>query len=321
MIPYNETYDKIRHHVPLMEWAGMAKTIERIEVLKKDRNAVILAHNYMTPEIYHGVADFVGDSLELAKLAAKSDADVIVQAGVHFMAETSKLLAPDKTVLIPDLEAGCSLSESITATDVRALRKKHPGVPVVVYANTSAEVKAEADITCTSSNAVKIVESLGVPEVMFLPDAYLADWVAKQTKVTIIGWHGTCVVHEQFNARDLQDMRSFTPGLKIIAHPECCPSVLEEADFTGSTAAMINYVKDEKPKDVLMVTECSMSDNISAENPDTNFVRPCNLCPYMKRVTLDGIHDSLRSMQYEIKIDEKVADAARESVQRMVDTK
>jgi quinolinate synthase len=312
-------YERVSTVVPPVEWPAFAPYIKAINELKKERNAVILAHNYMTPEIFHCIADYVGDSLQLAKEAANTDADIIVQCGVHFMAETSKLLSPDKTVLIPDMKAGCSLAESITGADVRALRKTYPGVPVVTYANTTAEVKAECDICCTSSNAVKIVESLGVPRVIFLPDEFLASYVAAQTDVEIISWKGHCEVHERFTAEDLRAARENEPGVKIIAHPECPPEVLAEADYTGSTTGMINYVKDNQPKKVVMVTECSMSDNVAAETPEVEFVRPCNLCPHMKRITLPKILDSLVYLKEEVIIDPDVAMRARASVERMVE--
>ena len=305
--------------LPAIEWPIHAPYIERILALKKKRNAVILAHNYMTPEIFHGVADVVGDSLALAQRAVDTDADVIVLCGVHFMAETAKLLNPEKTVLIPDLEAGCSLADSITAADVRALREQYPGVPVVTYVNTSAEVKAETDVCCTSSNAVDVVESLGVDRVIFLPDEYLAKWVATQTDVEIISWDGHCEVHERFTAEELRGLRTMYPGIQIIAHPECPPEVLGEADFVGSTSAMINHVRTEQPENVAMITECSMSDNVAVELPDVNFIRPCNLCPHMKRITLDKIERSLQNLEHAIEIDPVVADRARLAVERMLE--
>ncbi len=293
---------------------------EEILRLKKERNAVILAHNYQTPEIYNCVADVVGDSLQLAKLAAQSDADVIVQGGVHFMAETSKLLNPDKTVLIPDSKAGCSLAASITGADVRLLRQRYPGVPVVAYVNTSAEVKAEVDICCTSSNALKVVESMGSDRVIFLPDQYLAKNVQAQTKVKIIAWHGACEVHERFTADELMRLRADDPSITLIAHPECPPDVVDVCDFSGSTAAMIDYVKVKRPARVVLVTECSMADNIATEVAGiTQFVRPCNLCPHMKRITLPKILDSLLTMGEEVTIDPALAMRARASVQRMID--
>ncbi len=312
-------YERVSSVVPPVEWPAFAPYIKAINELKKERNAVILAHNYMTPEIFHCISDYVGDSLQLAKEAAKTDADIIVQCGVHFMAETAKLLSPEKTVLIPDMKAGCSLAESITGADVRAMREAYPGVPVVTYANCSAEVKAECDICCTSANAVKIVESLGVPRVIFVPDEYLAKYVASQTDVEIIAWKGRCEVHERFTGDELRAVREIDPGVKIIAHPECPPDVLAEADFTGSTTGMINYVKDNQPKKVVMVTECSMSDNVAAETPGVEFVRPCNLCPHMKRITLPKILDSLVYLKVEITIDPDVAERARASVERMVE--
>jgi quinolinate synthase len=311
-------YEKVRHVVTPMEWAHYAPLIKAINGLKKERNAVILAHNYMTPEIFHCVGDIRGDSLQLAKEAARTTADVIVQAGVHFMAETSKLLNPDKTVLIPDLLAGCSLAASITGDDVRRLREAYPGVPVVTYVNTSADVKAESDICCTSSNAVKVVESLGVPRVLLIPDEYLAKYVQTQTKVEIIAWKGHCEVHERFTPEELEGYRKADPGTRIIAHPECPPDVIKMADFTGSTKAMIDWVKTKRPKKVILVTECSMSSNVAAEAPDVEFVRPCNLCPHMKRISLEAIHDSLLHMQFEVKVDPAVADKARRAVERMV---
>jgi quinolinate synthase len=312
-------YERVKRVVPAAEWPVHAPYVRAINELKKVRNAVVLAHNYQTPEIFHCVADVVGDSLQLAKLAAKSDADVIVQGGVHFMAETSKLLNPNKTVLIPDREAGCSLAESITGADVRALRARYPGVPVVAYVNTSAEVKAETDICCTSSNALKVVESLGSDRVIFLPDRYLAQNVANQTKIKIIAWHGACEVHERFTADEIRAYRDDCDGLEVIAHPECPPDVIAVSDFSGSTAAMIDYVKTHKPKRVLLVTECSMADNVAAESPDVEFVRPCNFCPHMKRITLANILESLVEMRNEVTIDPALATRARASVQRMID--
>lgn len=311
-------YDRVARVIPPVEWPFFAPYVKAINDLKKVRNAVILAHNYQTPEIYNCVADIVGDSLQLAREATKVDADVIVQGGVHFMAETSKLLNPGKTVLIPDLKAGCSLAQSITGADVRLLRQRYPGVPVVAYVNTSAEVKAEVDICCTSSNAVQIVESLGAPEVIFLPDQYLAKFVASQTNVKIIAWHGACEVHERFTGDELRAYRNADPSVKIIAHPECPPDVIAEADFTGSTAHMIDWVKTKRPQRVVMVTECSMADNVAAEAPGVEFVRPCNLCPHMKRITLPKILDSLLHMREEVIIDPAIAERARRSVERMV---
>ncbi len=311
-------YEKVARVIPPIEWPGFAPYIKAINDLKRARNAVVLAHNYMTPEIFHCVADVVGDSLQLAREASKTDAEVIVQGGVHFMAETSKLLNPDKMVLIPDLRAGCSLAASITAADVRALREAYPGVPVVTYVNTSAEVKAECDITCTSSNAVRVVESLGTKRVILIPDEYLAKWVATKTDVEIIAWKGHCEVHERFSGEELRAYREADPGVKIIAHPECDQDVIEEADFTGSTSGMIKWVTDNQPSKVLLVTECSMSDNVAVEAPNVEFVRPCNLCPYMKRITLPKILDSLVFLKEEVTIDPAVAEPARAAVERMI---
>jgi len=307
--------------LPDIEIAVIQPLIAEIEALKKERNAVVLAHNYMTPDIYHGVADLHGDSLALARMATETDADVIVMAGVHFMAETAKILNPAKTVLIPDLRAGCSLAESITGADVRLLRQRYPGVPVVTYVNTSADVKAESDICCTSGNAVAVVESLGTDRVIFLPDQYLGRWVASQTGVEVILWEGSCMVHERFTGEQLRGYRANHPGIRIIAHPECPPDVLKEADFVGSTAGMISWVEKNRPPRVVMVTECSMSDNVAAEVRDVEFVRPCNLCPHMKRITLPGIAESLRHMRHEVKVAPAVAERARAAVTRMLAVK
>ncbi len=311
-------YEKVSSVIPKVEWPAFAPVIKAINELKAKRNAAILAHNYMTPQIFHCVADVVGDSLQLAREAVNVDADVIVQCGVHFMAETSKILNPQKTVLIPDMKAGCSLADSITAADVIQLREAHPGVPIVTYVNTSAEVKAECDICCTSSNAVQVVESLGVDKVLLIPDQYLAKYVATQTDVKILTWKGSCEVHELFTAEELRDYREAEPGVTIIAHPECPPDVIEEADFTGSTGGMIKWVQDNQPKKVLMVTECSMSDNVAVENPGVNFVRPCNLCPHMKLITLDKILHSLVYMTDEVVVDPLVGRRAKQAVERMV---
>ena len=307
--------------LPDVEIAALEPLLIEIEELKRRRNAVILAHNYMTPDIFHGVADIKGDSLALARMAGETDADVIVMAGVHFMAETAKIVNENKTVLIPDLAAGCSLAEGITGADVRLLRERYPGVPVVTYVNTSAEVKAESDICCTSGNAVQVVESLGVPKVIFLPDQYLGRWVATQTDVEIVLWNGSCEVHERFTAEELRGYRSMHPGIQIIAHPECPPDVLAEADFVGSTARMIDWVHTERPRQLVMVTECSMSDNVAAESPETEFIRPCNLCPHMKRITLEGIRDSLRDMKHEVTVPADVAARARVAVERVLEVR
>ena len=286
--------------------------------LKRERNAVILAHNYQTPEIYHCVADLVGDSLALARMAMETSADVIVLAGVHFMAETAKLLNPEKTVLIPDLEAGCSLAESITAEDVRRLRRQYPGVPIVTYVNTSAAVKAESDICCTSGNARKVVESLGVPRVIMLPDEYLARNIAAETKVEIIAWNGHCEVHERFTPHEVRELREAYPGITVLAHPECPPEVVAAADFSGSTAVMADYVAKQQPKRVALLTECSMSDNVAVQNPQVEFIRPCNLCPHMKRITLKNIRRTLEENRHEVTIDPAIAEPARRAVERML---
>jgi quinolinate synthase len=312
-------YARVQGVIPEIEWPVHAPYVARINALKKERNAIVMAHNYQTPEIYHGVADYTGDSLGLAREGAKTDADLIVLCGVHFMAETAKILSPEKTVLIPDMDAGCSLAESITGADIRLLKQRYPGVPVVTYVNTSAEVKAESDVCCTSANAVQIVEALNTDRVIFLPDNFLGRYVAEQTSVEVILWEGTCEVHERFTADELRGYRKGYENLEIIAHPECPPDVLKEADFVGSTAGMIGYVADRRPERVVMVTECSMSDNVAVEFPDVEFVRPCNLCPHMKRITLPKILRSLENLEYEVNVDSDIASRAQEAVQRMLD--
>ena len=316
-----ELYSKVKKFIPEIEWVVHEPLIQKINKLKKEKNAVILAHSYMTPEIYHCVADIVGDSLLLAKESQKAKADTIIMCGVHFMAETAKILNPDIKVLIPDMSAGCSLAESITGADVRLLKEKYPGVPVVSYVNTSADVKAETDICCTSSNAVEIVESLGVDKVIFLPDEYLAKNVAAETNVNIISYHGTCIVHERFTPEEIREYRKNYPGIVVLAHPECPPDVVAEADYTGSTSKMSNYVRDKQPKKVLMVTECSMSDNVAIENPDVEIIKPCNLCPYMKKITLEGIYNSLVNGTDEVKLTKAIMDKARLSITRMIAVK
>lgn len=311
-------YQKVSRVIPEVEWPVHAGVIEEINRLKKEQDVVILAHNYQAPEIYHCVADIVGDSLQLAYEAAATKASTIIMAGVYFMAETSKLLSPDKKVLIPDSGAGCSLAESITGADVRLIREKHPHAPVVTYVNSSADVKAESDICITSSNAVRVVESLGVAEVICLPDEYLAHYIAKNTKVKIISWKGHCEVHERFSAKEILDYRKNFPDAVILAHPECPPDVLDVADFVGSTSKMSQYVSSKKPKRVVMITECSMSDNVSVENPDVEFVRPCNLCPHMKRITLPKILDCLKGGGTEVTIPEAIAPRARLAIERML---
>jgi quinolinate synthase len=316
-------WEKVKDHVTPIEWPAQAELIVEINRLKKKRDAVILAHNYMTPEIFHGVGDYVGDSLGLAKEAARSNAKVIVQAGVHFMAETSKILSPDKTVLIPDLKAGCSLAEAITGADVRLIKQRYPGLPVVTYVNTTADVKAETDICCTSANAVQVVEwaakEWGVDKVILIPDEFLARNVAAQTNIGIIAWKGRCIVHERFTGADIAEMRAAYPGAEILAHPECPEDVLSAADFAGSTAAMTDYVMAKKPKQVVLITECSMASNIKGDVPEVNFIGPCNMCPYMKRITLQNIRDCLLNMEYEVTVPEDMIARAALAVQRMID--
>jgi quinolinate synthase len=318
-LPFPEMYRRVERHVPEFEWPILAEDIAAILELKRARDAVVLAHNYQTPDIFHTVADIVGDSLALAREAARTEAKTIVLAGVHFMAETAKLLNPEKTVLIPDLRAGCSLAESITAADVRLLRARHPGVPVVTYVNTSAAVKAESDICCTSGNAKKVVEALGVPEVIMIPDEYLARNIAAQTRVKIIAWKGHCEVHERFTPDDIRDLRAGHPGIIVLAHPECPPEVVAECDFTGSTAAMIDYVGQKRPPRVVLLTECSMSDNVAVQYPELDFVKPCNLCPHMKRISLGNIRHALETMTHRVTVPETVAGPARRAVERMLE--
>ncbi|MER8586989.1 quinolinate synthase NadA [Mesorhizobium sp. M1338] len=311
-------YERVRRVIPPIEWPAFVDDIEAILALKRERNAIILAHNYQTPEIFHCVADIVGDSLALARTAATIEAQVIVLAGVHFMAETAKLLNPDKTVLIPDLSAGCSLAESITAEDVRLMRQRYPGVPIITYVNTSAEVKAESDICCTSGNAKAVVESLGVLRVIMLPDEYLAQNIAAQTDVQIIAWKGHCEVHERFTPADIRELRESHPGVVVLAHPECPPDVVAEADFSGSTAAMSDYVERQRPPRVVLMTECSMSDNVALAHPEVEFIRPCNLCPHMKRITLANIRTALEQNQHVVTIEPGIAGRARLAVGRML---
>ena len=311
-------YQKVSKVIPEIEWAFHAPLIHKINMLKKEKNAVLLAHNYQTPEIFHGVADIAADSLALAIEAEKTEADIIVLCGVHFMAETAKLMNPYKKVLLPDMNAGCSLASSITGKDVKLLKEKYPGVPVVTYVNTSAEVKAESDICCTSANAVRIVESLGVNKVIFLPDQYLAKYVSTKTKVQIISWIGTCIVHERFSSQEIEDIKKLNPGIVILSHPECPPEVIAASDYTGSTSGMSEYVKKNQPNKVMLVTECSMSDNVQVDNPNVQFIKPCNLCPHMKRITLSNILDCLEKETNEILIPEIISKRARRAVERMI---
>ena len=311
-------YKKISKVIPEIEWAFHAPLIHKINMLKKEKNAVVLAHNYQTPEIFHGVADIAADSLALAIEAKKTNADIIVVCGVHFMAETAKLMNPNKKVLLPDMSAGCSLASSITGKDVRMLKEKYPSVPVVTYVNTSADVKAESDICCTSANAVKVVESLGADKVIFLPDQYMAKYVQTKTKVQIISWVGTCIVHERFSAQEVEDVRKQNPDIVVLAHPECPPEVIAASDFTGSTSGMSNYVKNNQPKKVMLVTECSMSDNVQINNPNVQFIKPCNLCPHMKTITLSKVLECLEKEINEILIPEIISKKAQKAVERMI---
>ncbi|MGI9343727.1 MAG: quinolinate synthase NadA [Gammaproteobacteria bacterium] len=311
-------YERVKHVIPDVEWPIHAPLIAAINELKRERNATLLVHNYQTPEIFYGVGDITGDSLALAQRGAEVNADVIVMCGVRFMAETAKILSPDKTVLLPDMEAGCSLAASITGADVRRLRERYPGVPVVTYVNAYADVRAEADICCTSSNAIKVVESMDSDRVIFVPDGYLGRYVAQHTDVEIILWEGACEVHERFTGAELRGYRRDFPGIHVMAHPECPPDVLAEADFVGSTSGMIKHVGDERPEQVVMVTECSMSDNVAVEYPDVDFIRPCNLCPHMKRITLPKILRTLRELEPEVMVDPDTADRARRSLERML---
>lgn len=312
-------HERVKDRIPEVEWPFYAPLILHINRLKKEKDAVILAHNYQAPQIYHGVADIVGDSLQLAIEATRVKQSVIVQCGVHFMAETSKLLNPTKTVLIPDSRAGCSLASSITPEDVIAMRAQYPGVPVVTYVNTSAAVKAVTDVCCTSSNALDIVNGVEGDTVIMIPDQFLARNTAKKTHKKIITWAGSCEVHETFTADDIAELRHAYPNAKIIAHPECPPEVIDAVDFAGSTAAMINYVKTEKPPKVVMVTECSMSDNVASETTGVDFLRGCNICPHMKRINLENILWSLHTMTEEVTVDAEILEPARAAVQRMID--
>ena len=306
--------------VPLADFARHAPYIRAINRLKADRDAVILAHNYMTPEIYHGVSDMVGDSLQLAIEATRVEAGTIVQCGVHFMAETSKILNPAKTVLIPDVKAGCSLAESITPAGIAEMRTRYPGAPVVSYVNTTAEVKAASDICCTSSNAAHIVAALPEDTIIMTPDQYLAQNVARMVpQKTVVWWAGSCIVHEQYTADDINQFRRLNPDARIIAHPECPPPVIEASDFSGSTSGIIDYVTREKPGKAMLVTECSMASNIADALPEVDFVGPCNMCPYMKKITLEKILWSLHTGTEQVTVDPVIAEKARLAVERMID--
>ena len=313
-----DLYQRVRHVIPDVEWPVHAPLISAINRLKRERKAIILVHNYMTPEIFHGVADYSGDSLGLAQFGERTDAETIVMCGVHFMAETAKILSPRKTVLLPDLKAGCSLASSITAADVGRLRQRHPGVPVVTYVNTSADVKAESDVCCTSANAVQVVESLGAKEVIFIPDQFLGKYVAGKTSVKLILWQGACEVHERFTGPELREFRGMHPGIHVMAHPECPPDVLAEADYVGSTSAMINHVAKLRPRQVAMITECSMAGNVAVEFPEVEFIQPCNLCPHMQRITLPKILRCLETRSPAIDVRPEVARRARQALERML---
>tara|TARA_B100000242_G_scaffold250813_1_gene192424 strand:+ start:35 stop:1030 length:996 start_codon:yes stop_codon:yes gene_type:complete len=314
-----EIYNKLKKSIPDLEWPVLAPYIFEINKIKKKNDFVILAHNYQTPDIFYGIADVVGDSLGLAIKGSKVKEKNILMCGVHFMAETAKIMSPEKKVYLPDMKAGCSLAESITAEDIRKLKKKYPNVPVVTYVNTSADVKSETDICCTSANAVKVVESLGVDEVIFLPDEYLAKYVSLNTNVKIISWKGKCEVHEKFSKKDILEIKSRYKDLEVVSHPECPPDVIAASDFTGSTGSMINHVKNTKAKNIFLVTECSMSDNVQIENPNINFIKPCNLCPHMKKIELPKILDCLKNYKNEIKIDQDIAKNAKKAISRMIE--
>lgn len=336
---YEDLRRKLQGIVPEFELKYKAELAAKIIELKKQKNAVILGHNYMEPALFHSIPDFTGDSLGLCKKAAETDCDIIVFCGVRFMAETAKILNPTKKVLLPSLKAGCSLAESITAEDVRKLREEFPGVPIICYINTYADVKAECDICCTSSNAAKIVESLNAKTVIFLPDEYLAKNVARETgrhvifpKKTppkeddgtldyyLITWHGKCEVHEKFTVEDIENVRRQFPDVVVLAHPECSPEVVKEADYSGSTSQMIRYVKTSPKKRFLLLTECSMADNIMAENPEKEMVRLCSVrCPHMNQITLEDTLEALEKEQYEIEVPEDIRKRALRSVERMLE--
>jgi quinolinate synthase len=338
---YQDLKARIGEYTPDFELRVKAELAHEINQLKIRRNAVILGHNYMEPALFHSVPDFVGDSLDLSRKAANTDKDVIVFCGVKFMAETAKILNPSRTVLLPSLKAGCSLAASITAADVRALKARFPGVPVVTYVNTYADVKAESDICCTSSNAAAVVDSLGTDTVIFLPDEYLAKNVARDTGKHIIvptrlpsgniefqdsdvdyqmiGWNGRCEVHEQFTVADIDMVRSQFPDVVILAHPECSPEVVAASDFSGSTNAMIRYVEQTKAPRYLLLTECAMGENVAAANPDKEMLGLCSVrCPHMNQITLEMTRDSLLKMQYVIDVPEDIRVRAAQAVERMI---
>ena len=320
LVTANDLFRRVNHVIPSIEWATMAEDVDAIQRLKRERNAVILAHNYMTPDIFHGVADVVGDSLQLAIEATRVDADIIVQCGVHFMAETSKVLNPAKTVLMPDMEAGCSLAEAITPDGIAEMRARYPGAPVVSYVNTTAAVKAASDICCTSANAAQIVRALPGDTVIMTPDKYLAQNVARAVpEKRVVWWEGACIVHERFTAQDIRDFRAYQPETTIIAHPECPPDVAAEADFTGSTAGIIDFLRRERPESAMLLTECSMASNIAGELPEVTFAGPCNMCPYMKMITLEKVLWSLHSMTTPVEVAADIAAPARRAVERMIE--
>lgn len=314
---YADLGKRLQPLLPCLEWPLHLPWIDAINRLKAERGAIIMAHSYQSPEIFHGVADLTGDSLALAQAAATCDSELIVLCGVHFMAESAKILAPEKTVLIPDPSAGCSLASSITAEDVRALRARHPGVPVVSYVNTSAAVKAESDACCTSANAVDVVEAMASPRVIFLPDRFLGQHVASQTHVELILWHGQCEVHEKFTAAQARHARERFDA-RLIAHPECPPEVLAEVDFVGSTSAMTTWLERERPERVALITECSMADNLRTRFPATQFIKPCNLCPHMQKITLPNIHSALLHGHHAVDVPQAVSARARRALERML---
>jgi len=334
---YQQLKTKLHDVVPDFELRYKAELAFEINKLKKEKNAVILGHNYMEPALYYSIPDYTGDSLELSRKAAETDKDIIIFCGVKFMAETAKILSPDKTVLIPSSKAGCSLAASITAEDVRSLKSRFPGVPVVTYINTYADVKAETDVCCTSSNASAVVESLNSDTVIFLPDEYLAKNVARETgkhiifpgkngngkdmnlDYQLIGWRGRCEVHEKFTLEDIKDVRSQFPDVLILSHPECSPEVVEASDYSGSTTAMIEYVEQSNADRYLLLTECSMGDNIAAANPNKELLRLCSVrCPHMNEITLEDTLNSLKHNQYVIEVPEEILHKAAKAVERMI---
>ncbi len=316
---YQTLKAKLSDIVPDVELRYKAELAVEINRLKVEKNAVILGHNYMEPALYHSIPDFVGDSLELSRKAAQTDKDIIIFCGVKFMAETAKILNPNKTVLLPAKEAGCSLAASITAEDVRALKRQYPGVPVITYVNTYADVKAESDICCTSGNAAAVVNSFNTDTVIFLPDEYLAKNVARETGKHLISWKGRCEVHEKFTVQDITDIREQFPDVAILAHPECSPEVTAASDFTGSTSAMIRYVQQTQAGRYLLLTECAMGDNVAAANPHKEMLRLCSVrCPHMNQITLEDTLKALQNIQYVIDVPEDIRLRAARAVERMI---